>query len=293
MPLLAYVNGKFCLSRRAQISVFDRGLLYADGVYEAIRLWNGWLFRLDDHIERLSTSLDYLGIVQRRDPRRIVLDLARRSKMKSGYIRLIVTRGVGRPGIDPNTVRGGPTQIAFISRRDPLCLTVRSLSAATVNIRQLPISSLDPRKKTLNYGNKVLAKIEASARGADIPILLNQDGIVTEAGTENVFAVIDGKVVTSPVDAGLLPGITRDTVLRICADLGLESMEVPLTQRMLSNADEVFVTGTAVGVIRVRLVDGPGRKKAMGNVSARIRRYYLRLLEGSVPQHLAWLTPVP
>lgn len=253
-----FINGAIVKKSKARISPFDRGLIYGDGAFEAIRYYNDRLFRFHDHMERLRKSLSFLKIQLPRDEDFIentILDLLKRSELSRGYVRIIVTRGVSATGIDPRNATV-PSLMILVERREPLFLSKESVTAKISSTIQPPIGVLDPRMKTLNYLNKVIAKMDAIESGYDVPILLNSLGEVTECGTENIFIARNGELVTPAIDSGLLPGITRDTVLRIASDLGIKATERVLYEDDLYDADEVFATGTAIGIIPIREVSG-------------------------------------
>lgn len=258
----AYVNGEFVPKKDAKISVWDHGLLYGDGVYEAIRVYDGNIFKLREHIDRLYNSAKAIKIeipMTKEKLLEAVVELVRRNKLKNGYLRIIVTRGVGLMGVDPRNCEK-PTIIIMSELREAL-FGGKPISVIISSIRRFPSQCLDPKIKSLNYLNNVLAKIQAIEAGADDAIMLNMEGYVAEAVTENIFVVRKNVVYTPPLEAGILEGITRNVVIEIAKNLGLEVREENLTIYDLYTADEIFLTGTAAEITPVVKVDG----RSIGN----------------------------
>ena len=254
---LIYVNGEYYPKSQARISVYDHGLLYGDGIYEAIREYDGVIFKLREHIDRLfesakSIKLD-LGITKE-EMEKLVIETVKKNGYRDAYIRIVVTRGVGRMGVDPRNCEK-PTIIIIAEPRKPF-LKKEGVEAIIASVRRVPNWALDPKIKTLNYLNNVLAKIEAINAGVDEAIMLNEHGYVTEASTENIFIVKNKKLITPPLEAGILRGITRETVMELAKELGYECEERNLTSHDLYNADEVFVTGTAAEIVPITKIDG-------------------------------------
>jgi branched-chain amino acid aminotransferase len=244
----------------AVVPVLDHGLLYGDGLFEGIRICERRVFRLGDHLRRLATGAKAIGLaLPGGSPacEKAVLETARAHDRDDAYVRLIVTRGVGELGVDPDTCRR-PRLIVIVSdiamyddakRRQGLALSTSSL-------RRPQAGMLDPNVKSLNYLNSVLAKREARLHGADEALLLNGQGQVAEASGANVFAVRDGVVATPPPTDGALPGITRRSVLELAGRLGLETRERTLGRVDLWDADEVFLTGSGARIVPVASLDG-------------------------------------
>jgi len=255
----AYVDGQFVPKEEAKISVYDHGLLYGDGVYEAIRAYNGIVFKLDEHIHRLYESAKSIMIdipLQKGEMKNIILETLKRNELSEAYIRIVVTRGKGPMGVDPRFCPK-PTIIVMAEKREPTFgAELKGISAIFSSLRRVPRCALDPRIKSLNYLNNVLAKLEAIEAGVEEAIMLNEEAYVAEASTENVFIVKGNKVVTPPFTAGILKGITRDVAARIATKLGYEMEERNITVHEVFNADEVFVTGTAAEVVPVVKVNG-------------------------------------
>lgn len=264
-----WLNGTIVDGQDAKISVLDHGLLYGDGIFEGIRVINRRVFRLADHIRRLQISAKAIGLTlpfSAAEIQDLVLDTARALAEDEAYIRLLVTRGEGELGVDPATcVR--PQLICIASQIrlfDPAKLQ-QGIAMVTVSVRRPPADILDPRVKSLNYLNNVLAKREARLRGADEALILNQNGMVAEASVANIFIVRDGELLTPPANDGALEGITRDSVLRCAAMLEIPASQQTLSRLDLLAADEVFLTGTGARIVPVGRLDG----ETIGTVAER------------------------
>lgn len=260
-----WINGRLVGEKDAKISVFDHGLLYGDGVFEGIRAYNGRVFLLDAHLARLwdSAKAIALTIPMSRDAlTRAVVATCRANRLRDGYIRLVVTRGVGTLGLNPYLCRKAQTIIIAGSiQLYPPELYESGMAVVTVGThRNLP-EAVNPRIKSLNYLNNVLAKIEAINAGVMECILLNGQGYVAEASGDNIFLVRDRTLVTPPTWCGALRGITRDAVMRLAAGLGYDVREEVITRYDLYVADEVFLTGTAAEIIGVTTID----RRPIGN----------------------------
>jgi branched-chain amino acid aminotransferase len=255
-----YLDGKFYGKEDAKISVFDHGLLYGDGVFEGIRAYNGRVFRLKEHIDRLfdSAKAIMLNIPLTRDEvEEVVLETCRQNELKDAYIRLVVTRGVGDLGLNPNkcpkaTIFCIATGITIY----PEEVYERGLKLITAATQRSGQNSLSSAIKSLNYLNQILARIEGNNANADELIVLNHEGYVAECSADNIFVLKNGKIVTPPISAGALGGITRQTALDLAKDVGITINEANLTRYDLWVADEIFLTGTAVEVVPVRELDG-------------------------------------
>ncbi|MCP5040357.1 MAG: branched-chain-amino-acid transaminase [bacterium] len=255
-----WLNDGFVARDNAKLSVFDHGLLYGDGIFEGIRIYAGKVFRLGDHLDRFEISAKAIGLeipggIERVE--KIVLDSARAFAQREGYIRLIATRGEGQLGVDPETCTN-PSLVCIVDRLRifPAEKLERGLDMVTSSLRRPAFDALDPRVKSLNYLNNVLAKREAKLRGADEALLLNRDGLVAEASVANVFGVRRGVVSTPPVTDGALEGITRDSILEVARALGIETRTRHLTRVDLLAADEVFLTGSGAKVVPIATLDG-------------------------------------
>ncbi len=255
-----YIDGKYFDEKNAKISVFDHGLLYGDGIFEGIRAYNGRVFKLKEHIDRLFCSAKALLLklpLSHAQIMRAVVETCRRNKIRDGYIRLIVTRGVGSLGLNPNRCKT-PSLIIIAGTIQlyPEAMYRRGLDIITVpTVRNLH-SALNPAIKSLNYLNNILAKIEANNGGCEEAIMLNSEGFVSECTGDNIFIVRGGHLSTPPLSAGALYGITREVVMNLAKDAGLTVAEPNLTRYDMFNADECFLTGTGAELIPVVKIDG-------------------------------------
>jgi branched-chain amino acid aminotransferase len=260
-----YINGKLYDKADARISVYDHGLLYGDGVFEGIRVYAGVVFRLREHIDRLYDSARsiYLEIPLTR-PQMIeaVESTVKANAKQEGYIRLVVTRGAGSLGLDPRKT-SDPQVIIIV---DDIVMYPQELydngmeivTAAT--IRSHP-NAVNPRIKSLNYLNNIMAKVEGIRAGCHEALMLNDQGEVAECTGDNIFLVKHGLLKTPPPDAGILEGVTRNAVMELARAAGIPVQEPPLTRHDVYTADECFLTGTAAEVIPIVKVDG----RAIGN----------------------------
>lgn len=255
-----YIDGQFFDEANAKISVFDHGLLYGDGIFEGIRFYNGRVFRLEAHLARLWDSARAIAMeipMTREEMTRVVLESIRQNKLRDGYIRLLVTRGVGDLGLNPKNCKT-PTVIVIAANITlyPEELYKTGLTVVTCGTRRPSPAALSPAVKSLNYLNNIMAKIEAENAGAGEGLMLNELGYVAECTGDNVFIVKNGALSTPPVSAGGLRGITRDVVFEIAAEFGITVSEQNLTRYDLYVADEAFLTGTAAEVIPMVRLDG-------------------------------------
>ena len=255
-----YIDGKYYDERNAKISVFDHGLLYGDGVFEGIRAYHGRVFKLKEHIDRLYCSAKAIALTIPLSPaamNRAVLEACRRNKIQNGYVRLVVTRGVGTLGLDPNKCKK-PSVIIIADKIQlyPVELYERGMEIITVPTTRNLHSALNPAIKSLNYLNNILAKIEANIGGYIEAIMLNAEGYVAECTGDNVFIVKGNQLLTPPLSAGALYGITRGVVMELARKAGLHVSEPNLTRYDLFNADECFLTGTGAELIPVVKIDG-------------------------------------
>ena len=257
MEEIVYVSGSFHSAADAAVSVFDHGLLYGDGVFEGIRAYNGRVFKLERHIDRLFDSARAIRLAiphSHAEVCGIVVDACRRNRISDGYIRLVVTRGRGDLGVDPRKC----------SRAELIVIVKRSLSiyrapehgirVVTSTFRRNSPQTLSPSIKSLNYLNNVLARIEANDRNADEALMLDVNGYVAEATVDNFF-IVSGETVLAPPTATNLKGITRETVLELAAGLGIRSDEKPFTLFDVWTASEAFICGTAAEIVPVVSVD--------------------------------------
>ena len=260
MSLKVYIGGKYFDKADAKISVYDHGLLYGDGVFEGIRSYSGRVFRLKDHVDRLYDSARAIHLVipiSREAMARVVTDTLDLNKLADGYIRLIVTRGAGSLGLDPRKT----TDPQIICITDSISLYpaelyehgLKIVTAATI---QNHPATLNPRVKSLNYLNHILAKVEGTNAGCLEALMLNHKGEVAECTGDNIFIVRAGELHTPSVASGILEGITRDAVMELARDAGIKVVERTMDRHDVYTADECFLTGTAAEVIPVVECDG-------------------------------------
>lgn len=255
-----YVDGKYLDERNAKVSVFDHGLLYGDGIFEGIRAYNGRVFKLQEHIDRLYYSAKAIMLKIPLTPAKMlqaVVETCRRNNIRDGYIRLVVTRGIGTLGLNPNRCKA-PSVIIIADKIQlyPQEYYNKGLEIITVpTVRNLH-SALNPAIKSLNYLNNILAKIEANNAGCEEAIMLNAEGYVAECTGDNLFIVKGKRLLTPPLSAGALYGITRGVVLELAPEAGLAASEPNLTRYDVFNADECFITGSAAELVPVVKVDG-------------------------------------
>jgi len=255
-----YIDGKYYDQKNAKISVFDHGLLYGDGVFEGIRAYNGRVFKLAEHIDRLFCSAKAILLKIPMSHSKImqaVVETCRRNKLRDGYIRLVVTRGIGSLGLNPyKCSRPSVIIIADKIQLYPVELYQRGLEIITVPTTRNLHSALNPAIKSLNYLNNILAKIEAINGGCEEAIMLNSEGYVAECTGDNIFIVKGGSLYTPPLSAGALYGITRGVVMDLARENGMNVAEPNLTRYDLFNSDECFLTGTGAEMIAVVKIDG-------------------------------------
>jgi len=255
-----YIDGKFFSERDAKVSVFDHGLLYGDGVFEGIRAYHGRVFKLQEHIDRLYYSAKGILLTIPMTPAemaRVVVETCRKNKIRDGYIRLVVTRGVGNLGLNPiNCKKPSVICIADKIQVYPSETYERGISIVTVATTRNLVSALNPAIKSLNYLNNILAKIEANNAGAEDGLLLNAEGFVAECTVQNIFIVKDNQLFTPPLSAGALYGITRETVMELAEQGGWPVSEPNLTRYDLYCADECFATGTGAEIMPITKIDG-------------------------------------
>jgi branched-chain amino acid aminotransferase len=254
-----FIDGKFYNERDAKVSVFDHGFLYGDGVFEGLRAYHGRVFKLKDHIDRLFYSAKAILLeipMSHAEISSAVIESCRANKIRDGYIRLVVTRGIGTLGLNPRTCKK-PSVIVIADKIQvyPPELYSRGMEIATVpTVRNLH-SALNPAVKSLNYLNNILAKIEANNAGVEEAVMLNAEGFVSECTADNLFIVKNGELLTPPLSAGALYGITRQTVIELARLGGLNVSEPNLTRYDLFCADECFLTGTGAEIMPVIKID--------------------------------------
>jgi branched-chain amino acid aminotransferase len=285
---IAWVEGKIVPAREARVPVLDHGFLYGDGIFEGIRVTPAGIFRFDDHMKRLEIASRAVGIevVGGMDRvREVARETTRAWGPREGYLRLILTRGIGGLGLDPATCDES-TVVCIAAGLGGLSPEKRAagLDLITSSLRRPAGDVLDPRVKSLNYLNNVLAKREANLRGADDALVLNAHGLVAEASAANIFALTGNRLETPRTTDGALEGITRRTILEIAGKLGLEARERSLGRFDLFAADAVFLTGTRAGIVPVASLDGSAiNQLARPRVQEIQAIFEKRLLELSVP----------
>jgi len=255
-----YLNGKFVERHEATVSVFDHGLLYGDGVFEGIRSYDGLIFKLREHIDRLFESAHTIMLtipMGKEELIGVVKQSLRVNRLRDAYLRLVVTRGEGDLGLDPRKC-AQPTVFVIADKIQlyPTQLYEKGLELITVATQRNIPEALNPQIKSLNYLNNILAKIEAITAGYEEAIMLSPSGYVTECTGENIFMVKDKQLLTPPPYIGVLRGITRQTVMDLGRTLRLDVREELLTRHDLFNAQECFLTGTAAEIVPVVKIDG-------------------------------------
>lgn len=281
MGLKVYISGKLFPKEDAKISVFDHGLLYGDGVFEGIRVYNQNIFALDEHIDRLYNSaraIDLTIPITKPEMVKAIKDTLEANKQTDAYIRIVVTRGTGKLGLDPN--KCSTPEIIIITdmiELYPKALYENGLEIVTVTTIRNHYSSLDPKIKSLNYLNNILAKIESIRSNAGEALMLNKDGYVAECSGDNIFIFKNDTLLTPPESASILIGITRNCVMKLAKDMGITVREELMTRYDLYFADECFLTGTAAEIIPVVKIDGQtiGTGKPGKNTLDLLERYRL------------------
>lgn len=281
-----YIDGKYYDQENAKISVFDHGLLYGDGIFEGIRAYNGRVFKLKEHIDRLyySAKAILLNIpLDHHQMTRAVVETCRENNIRDGYIRLVVTRGVGSLGLNPNKCKT-PSVIVIADTIQvyPPQMYDKGLDIITVATTRNSPSAVNPAIKSLNYLNNILAKIEANNSGCEEAIMLNAQGYIAECTVNNLFILKNGEMFTPPLAAGALYGITRATVIDLAREAGIQVSEPNLTRYDVFNADECFLTGSGAEVIPVVKLDGRviGNGKP-GSITRQLVQRYKALTQSS------------
>ena len=257
---LVYVDGRFVPKSKAMVSVFDHGLLYGDGIFEGIRAYDSSVFRLKEHITRLYDSAKAIRLkipLTQHEMTEAVLETLRKNQLRDAYVRLVVTRGAGDLGVDPSLC--GAPMIFIIA--EPMASSLGPKEPKVVRLivssyRRDAVDATSHEVKSLNYLNSVLAKIEANYAEADDAILLDRRGFVSEATVTNLFLVKDGRLATPSSAAGILHGLTRDRIITLCSDLGLEVEQRDITPFEVMTADEVFLVGTKSEILAAGSISG-------------------------------------
>ena len=284
--LKIYLDGEFVNEPDAKISVFDHGLLYGDGVFEGIRFYNGRVFLLEDHLDRLydSAKAILLTVPLDRDAmREAVLATCRQNGLRDGYIRLVITRGKGDLGLNPNKC-SKPTMFIIAASIElyPEKYYTEGLRVNTVPTQRISAAALSPAIKSLNYLNNILAKIEGNLYGAQESIMLNAQGYVAECTADNLFVIKKGQIFTPQISDGALGGITRRLIIELGKEMGREVKEMNLTRYDLFVADEIFATGSGAEVVPISEVDGrkigPGR---VGEITSEFIRHFRERTQNS------------
>jgi branched-chain amino acid aminotransferase len=281
--LYIYIDAKLYPKSEAKISVYDHGLLYGDGVFEGIRAYNGVVFKLKEHIDRLYASAHTIMLnipLSKEKMIAAVLDMLKRNKLRDAYIRLVVTRGIGDLGLDPRKC-SKPTIIIITEPMLMLHSKEKKESGLTTMIswvKRDPIDATTHEVKSLNYLNSILAKLESNSVGVDEALCLDINGFVSEGVSENIFIVKDGEIITPPTSTGALRGVTRMVVMKLVKKLGYPLLERNITPNELFTADEVFLTGTAAEITPVREINkrviGDGK---LGSITKRLIQEFSKI----------------
>ncbi len=258
---VVYVNGEWTPKSRASVSVFDHGLLYGDGVFEGIRVYDGVIFQFKEHLDRLYSSAKTNKLKIPLPPEEMTkagVETVKRNGLKDAYIRLVVTRGLGDLGVDPRKCRKSSLIIIaeFVDPSYGVIAKQRGISAIISSVRRDSVDATSHEIKSLNYLNSVMAKIEAVDVGADDALMLDRSGFLSEATTTNLFLVKNEEVFTPPSSAGILPGVTRKRTIKLVRELGYSMFERALTPYDVVNADEAFLTGTLAEIVPLVKVKG-------------------------------------
>ncbi len=277
MNRIIYINGQLVPEKEAVVSVFDHAFLYGDGVFEGIRAYKGRIFKLEEHIQRLFESAHSILLpipYEHHQMVKAVVETVNANNLKDAYIRVVVSRGVGDLGLDPQKCKN--SQVVIIADKISLFpeeLYSQGLNVVTVATRRNNADALDPKIKSLNYLNNILVKLEANRAGVLEAITMTAQGYICEGSGDNIFIYRKGKLITPPAYLGILEGITRDVIIQLAKSEGIEIKEEPFTRHDLYVADECFLTGTAAEVIPVTEVD----KRIIG--SGKPGPYTRRLME--------------
>jgi branched-chain amino acid aminotransferase len=259
MDIVIYFNGKFVPKQEARTSVYDHGFLYGDGVFEGIRAYNGRVFRLDDHLDRLYDSAKAIDLkipLSKDEMKKAIIETLKRNNLTDAYIRPIVSRGDGDLGLDPR--KCAKPNIFIITQEWGAMygdLYEKGLTAITVGVRRNAAEAMPPNIKSMNYLNNILAKIEANAKGGDEAIMFDVHGNISEGSGDNIFVIKNGRIITPPA-MNNLRGITRAAAIELARNKGIDVLEANMGFFDMYTADEVFVTGTAAEIAPITKIDG-------------------------------------
>ena len=287
---VVWIDGRLVAPEDAMVSVYDHGLLYGDGVFEGIRVYGGRIFKMKSHLDRLwggCAAIQLKPALERAGLETALREAVSASGLQDAYIRLVLTRGKGSLGLNPNHCpRSGTIIIVDRIHLYPREMYEQGMPIIVAKRPRIPAECLDPAIKSLNYLNNILAKVEAIDAGVHEAIMLNTQGFVSECTGDNIFAVRGGQTVTPPVTAGILRGVTRRFVIDTLAPaLGLQVSERPLKVDELLSADEVFLTGTAAEVIGVSSIDGRRiGSGVVGPLTKRLEAEFKRIVSKDAPE---------
>jgi len=286
--LFVYIDGEYYPKSKAKVSVYDHGLLYGDGVFEGIRAYDGVVFKLKEHVDRLYRSANVIMLnipLTKEEMTNAVLETLRKNKLRESYIRLLVTRGVGDLGLDPRKCQK-PTVVVItdVIRLHLSEAKEKGIRAMLCWVKRDPVDATSHEVKSLNYMNSILAKIEANIAGFDEAICLDKNGHISEGVAENVFIVKKEKIITPPTSTGALVGITRDVAMKLAEKLGYTAVESNITPTDLFTADEAFFTGTAAEIVPIvevnKRIIGAGNP---GPITQRLMREFEKAIRD--PKH--------
>lgn len=260
--MIIYLNGEYVPAEEARVSVFDRGFLYGDGIYETLRVYGGRVFKLEEHLVRLERSAQLIRMdppLSREAFAEAIDTCLKVNDLSDALVRIGVSRGeASEPGLDPALVVGPPTVVIAPRPFEPYpeAMYEAGIRAAVVSVRRNPTEALNPAIKSTNFLNNILAKMEALGAGADEAIMLNTDGHIAEGTTTNIFWVAGETLCTPPLEAGVLDGVTRSVTITLAEDLDYQFLEVLRGRSALEEAEEVFVTSTSYEIMPVTSIDG-------------------------------------
>lgn len=282
--MIVYLNGRFVPREQAVVSVFDHGFLYGDGVYEGIKAYDGRIFALDEHVDRFIESARSIHLdlgLSREQLKEAILETVRRNNLRDAYIRPVASRGEGSLGLDPRNCEKSTVVIIVDAQtghpEDPPseASSRPGIKVITSAIRRSGADVLSPRIKATNYLNNILAKLQANGAGAHDAILLNDQGYVGELTGCNLFVIKHDRLITPPVWANILDGVTRKTVLKLARDAGMDVAEEPVSLHDLYNADECFCTATRIEIVPIGWIDRrPVGDGEMGPMTAKLVHMY-------------------